>query len=306
MEQRCARLQTVSEGDYKAWLKTQKKTGLGRGFAALMPDNFDTAQLLDAGEKIHNLDILQVVPNPTQPRQQFDDTLLEQLAASIQQHGVLQPIVVTPSEDGRHIIVAGERRWRASQLAGLKKIPALVRTLEELAQLEIALIENVQRVDLSPIEQARSIERLHQQFNVTYDAIALRLGRAPSTVNNIVRLLHLPSDALQVLEEGQISEGHARAILALKEVPEQQQLLLTNIVKYGWSVREAERFVTSVKAGIKDEKTVRSHVDTETPDTKRLSSKLGVPVRIKRTAKGGRLELTFKSDEELQQLLSAL
>lgn len=283
-----------------------KKTGLGRGFAALMPDNFDTAQLLDDSEKVYSLEITQVVPNPTQPRQQFDDTLLEQLAASIKQHGVLQPIVVTPGEGGQHIIVAGERRWRASQLAGLKKIPALVRTLEELAQLEIALIENVQRVDLSPIEQARSIERLHQQFNVTYDAIAARLGKAPSTVNNIVRLLHLPGAALEALEAGQISEGHARAILALKELPEQQQALLANIVERGWSVREAERFVTSVKAGAGDAKTVQARVDTETPETKRLSTKLGVPVRIKRTAKGGRLELTFKSDEELQKLLDTL
>ncbi len=283
-----------------------KKTGLGRGFAALMPDNFDTAQLLDDSEKVYSLEITQVVPNPTQPRQQFDDTLLAQLAASIKQHGVLQPIVVTPGEGRQHIIVAGERRWRASQLAGLKKIPALVRTLEELAQLEIALIENVQRVDLSPIEQARSIERLHQQFNVTYDAIAARLGKAPSTVNNIVRLLHLPGAALEALEAGQISEGHARAILALKELPEQQQALLANIVERGWSVREAERFVTSVKAGAGDAKTVQARVDTETPETKRLSTKLGVPVRIKRTAKGGRLELTFKSDEELQKLLDTL
>ena len=283
-----------------------KKTGLGRGFAALMPDNFDTAQLLDDSEKVYRLEITQVVPNPTQPRQQFDDTLLAQLAASIKQHGVLQPIVVTPGEGRQHIIVAGERRWRASQLAGLKKIPALVRTLEELAQLEIALIENVQRVDLSPIEQARSIERLHQQFNVTYDAIAARLGKAPSTVNNIVRLLHLPGAALEALEAGQISEGHARAILALKELPEQQQALLANIVERGWSVREAERFVTSVKAGAGDAKTVQARVDTETPETKRLSTKLGVPVRIKRTARGGRLELTFKSDEELQKLLDTL
>ena len=283
-----------------------KKTGLGRGFAALMPDNFDTAQLLDDSEKVYRLEITQVVPNPTQPRQQFDDTLLAQLAASIKQHGVLQPIVVTPGEGRQHIIVAGERRWRASQLAGLKKIPALVRTLEELAQLEIALIENVQRVDLSPIEQARSIERLHQQFNVTYDAIAARLGKAPSTVNNIVRLLHLPGAALEALEAGQISEGHARAILALKELPEQQLALLANIVERGWSVREAERFVTSVKAGAGDAKTVQARVDTETPETKRLSTKLGVPVRIKRTAKGGRLELTFKSDEELQKLLDTL
>ncbi len=283
-----------------------KQTGLGKGFAALMPDTFDTALLLDSTESVHNLTITQVIPNPTQPRQQFDEVLLAGLAESIRQHGVLQPIVVTPGNGKEYIIVAGERRWRASKLAGLQKIPALIRTLEELAQLEIALIENVQRVDLSPIEQARSVERLHQQFNMTYEAIAVRLGKAPSTVNNIVRLLQLPEEAFAALEAGVISEGHARAILALKDLPEQQKILLTNIIDQGWSVRQAERFVTSVKGGTRDKKTVQAHVDTETPETRKLSDSLGVPVRIKRTAKGGRLELGFTTDEELKALLKTL
>lgn len=284
----------------------KKSTGLGKGIAALMPQNFDTTILIDDSEKILRLEVTVIQPNPDQPRQHFDETALEQLANSIKQHGVVQPLVVTPASAGKYTIIAGERRWRASQIAGLTKVPALVRSAEELEQLEIALIENVQRVDLSPLEQARSIERLHQQFSMTYDAIAKRLGKAPSTINNIVRLLQLPTDALGALKANQISEGHARTILALKHYPEEQAALLQSILQHKWSVRQAERYVTSIKEGVQERKAVHARVQTETPETKRLTKQLGVPVHIKRTAKGGRLEISFKSDEELQNILRQL
>lgn len=287
-------------------MSAKKMTGLGKGFAALMPDNFDKDILIDEGEKVISIELDRIRPNTEQPRQHFDQEALEQLAQSISRHGVVQPIVVTPANDSTYIIIAGERRWRASHLAKLTKIPALVRTHKELEQLEIALIENVQRVDLSPLEQARSIERLHQQFNVSYESIAKRLGKAPSTINNIVRLLQLPKDALQVLSEGKITEGHARAILALKQQPDRQQELLQSIVTHDWSVRQAERFVQSIKAGIQESKVVRARVKTETMETKRLGKRLGAPVHIKRTAKGGKLEITFKSDEELARIMGAL
>jgi ParB family chromosome partitioning protein len=280
--------------------------GLGKGFAALMPDNFDKTLLLDENEKVLSLEIANITPNADQPRQHFDQEALEQLAKSIKQYGVVQPIVVTPVDKGVYSIVAGERRWRASQIAGLKKIPALIRTHKDLEQLEIALIENVQRVDLSPLEQARSIERLHQQFNMTYDKVAERLGKAPSTINNTVRLLQLPEEARQALIDSHISEGHARAILALKQQPEKQHDLLTAITKHDWSVRQAERYVSSIKSGIKAQKTVHARVKTETPDTKRLGKRLETPVHIKRTAKGGKLEIAFKSDEELARIIKAL
>lgn len=271
-----------------------------------MPQDFDTTLLVDDTEKVLKLDISIVQPNPDQPRQHFDDEMLGQLAESIAQHGVLQPIVVTPVLGGKYTIIAGERRWRASQLAGKDKIPALVRTVKELEQLEIALIENVQRVDLSPLEQARSIERLHQQFNQTYDMIAKRLGKAPSTINNIVRLLQLPVAAREALAQEKLSEGHARAILALKEHPKQQDALLQAIMSQGWSVRQAERFVTSIKQGVRETTDVHKRVATETPETKQLGKRLGVPVHVKRMAKGGRLEITFKTDDELQMILSQL
>lgn len=285
---------------------SKKNTGLGKGFAALMPQDFDARLLVDEDEKVYSLELTQVQPNPEQPRQHFDEEHLRQLADSIKQHGVLQPIVVTPATGGKYVIIAGERRWRASGIAGQKKIPALVRSMEELEQLEVALIENVQRVDLSPLEQARSIERLHQQFNVTYEAVAERLGKASSTVNNIVRLLQLPAPSYKALESGDISEGHARAILALKQLPDKQAELLEAILKQGWSVRQAERFVSSVKAGIQETRAVKKRVDTETPETIRLSARFGVPVQLKRMAKGGRIEITFKSDEELEKIVQQL
>jgi ParB family chromosome partitioning protein len=284
----------------------KKKSGLGRGFDALIPQDFDKSILLDENEKIQQLELTSLIPNPDQPRQHFDDDALSQLAASIKHYGIIQPLVVSPLKDGTYSIIAGERRWRASSIAGLKKVPAIVRTSKELERLEIAIVENVQRVDLSPLEQAVSIERLHQQFNMTYEAIAERLAKATSTVNNMVRLLQLPEVARTALHEKSISEGHARAILALKDHPEKQLDLLQQIVGQGWSVRQAERYVTSVKEGFKDTKQTKQRMETETPATKQLSKRVGAPVHIRRTAKGGKLEIAFKTDEELEKILGSL
>lgn len=280
--------------------------GLGKGFAALMPTDFDKTMLINEGEKVLSLELSVIKPSSDQPRQNFDEEALGQLAQSIKQYGVVQPIVVTPAKDNTYAIIAGERRWRASKIAGLKKIPAIVRTHKDLERLEIALVENVQRVDLSPIEQARSIEKLHLQFNVTYDSIAQRLGKASSTINNIVRLLQLPKEGIEALEKGDIKEGHARSLLALKQQPSQQKALLELIVKNDWSVRQAERYVTSIKEGVTKKSAATERVKTETPETKRLSKHLKTPVKIKRTAKGGRLEITFKSDDELQRIIDFL
>ncbi len=286
------------------------KTGLGKGFDSLLPQNFDSSLLLTDEDRIQKVFITKISSNANQPRTHFDEEALAQLAASIKQYGILQPLVVTPHIDpakhGEYILIAGERRWRASAMAGLDKVPVIVRTTHELEQLEIALVENVQRVDLSPLEQAVSIERLHQQFNITYERIAERLGKATSTVNNMVRLLQLPAAARDALKSGDISEGHARAILALKPTPELQDRLLAEILAAGWSVRQAERYVSSHKEGIKEPKAVKARIDTETRETKALSRRIGAPVTIRRTAKGGRLELKFASDEELERLLKLL
>jgi ParB family chromosome partitioning protein len=281
------------------------KRGLGRGFESLLPTDFDKSILLTADDRIEKIGVAKLQPSPYQPRKHFDQTALRELAESIKRHGVVQPLVVTPAgKDGMYTLIAGERRWRAAKLAKLPTVPALIRTSKELEQMEIALIENVQRVDLSPLEQAVSIERLHEQFSLSYDEIAKRLGKAHSTVNNTVRLLRLPSDAREALAAGQISEGHARAILALKGDAERQAYLLKTIKEQGWSVRQAERFVTSVKAGTKDVRQTHAHVATETPATRKLSKKLGAPVTVRRTARGGKLEITFTSDDELVRIIN--
>lgn len=281
-----------------------KRAGLGKGLGSLIPQSFDTQLLVDESERVQKLTVVSLVPNPDQPRTVFDEDALAELAESIKRYGVVQPLVVSP-EGNKYRIIAGERRWRASQLAGLKTVPALVRTSKELEILEIALVENVQRVDLSPLEQAVSIERLHQQFNLTYQQIAERLGKAQTTVNNIVRLLQLPQEARAALNNKTISEGHARQILALKDMPEQQAELLQHIVANGWSVRQAERFVSAVKEGHqKTESAARAA--TETIETKRLSQRYGTKVRIHRTAKGGKLELVFTDDADLSRLLTEL
>ena len=285
---------------------TTKKSGLGRGFDSLIPQNFDKTLVFEEQERIQQLSVSDLIPNPDQPRQYFDKEGIEQLSSSIKQYGVVQPLVVSPHKGGKYIIVAGERRWRASQLAGLEAVPAVVRTTKELERLEIAIVENVQRVDLSPLEQAVSIERLHQQFNMTYEAIAERLSKAPSTVNNIVRLLQLPEAARQALEQQKITEGHARAILALKDTPDQQAALLKNILEHNWTVREAERFVTAVKKGFTGKQETTKRMQTETPATKSLSQRISAPVHIHRTARGGRLEIAFKSDDELETILRQL
>jgi ParB family chromosome partitioning protein len=279
------------------------KRGLGRGFEALLPADFDKSILLTPEDRIERISVSDLQPNPFQPRKHFDDQSLQELAASIKRYGIVQPLVITPLKGGKYTLIAGERRWRAAQIAELKTVPALIRSSQELEQLEIALIENVQRVDLSPLEQAVSIERLHDQFSLSYDEIAKRLGKAGSTVNNTVRLLHLPEAASLALAKRDISEGHARAILALKGDDARQAYLLKTIIEQGWSVRQAERFVVSVKNGGHETAQARARVQTETPATKKLSKKLGTPVAVRRTAKGGKLEITFETDEELDRLI---
>lgn len=284
----------------------KQKTGLGRGFGSLLPTNFDTGSFLaEEHERIQKLATSSLQPNPDQPRQHFDENALLELSESIKQFGIIQPIVATAVGDN-YMIIAGERRWRAAKLADLKQVPVIVRTSKELEQLELAIIENVQRVDLSPLEQAASIERLHEQFNSSYEAIAKRLGKAHSTVVNIVRLLQLPDDAKQALFEKRITEGHARQLLALKADAEKQAELLELIIKNDWSVRQAERFVSSHKEGVKESAQAQERVQTETPATKALGERLGTKVAVKRMAHGGRLEITFRDDEHLEKLLQGL
>lgn len=303
MVKRCESLQTVSQGG-NAEMSQIKSHGLGKGFDVLIPADFDETILLDSSDRVQKLLTSQIHANPDQPRKTFDAQMLDELASSIEQYGILQPLIVSPAKEG-YTLVAGERRWRAAQKAGLKEVPVIVRERQELEQLEVALIENVQRVDLSPLEQAVSIERLHQQFSMTYQSIAKRLGKSLPTVHNIVRLLQLPNNARLALQDGKIYEGHARAILSLKDFSQEQEQLLGFIVKNGWSVRQAEQFAVSIKSGAETKKATRA-TSVETPATKRLSKSLGAKVTVKRTAKGGRIEIHYKTDEELEMLIAQI
>jgi ParB family chromosome partitioning protein len=286
---------------------TVKKTGLGRGFDSLIPQEVDTSLLLEDHERIEKIPLNSLSPNPHQPRTGFDEQALAGLAESIKAHGILQPLIVTPDGQGKYFIVAGERRWRAAKIAGEAKVPAIVRTTKEIEKQEIALVENMQRVDLSLLEQAVSIERLHQQFNMSYVEIGKKLGKADTTLINVVRLLQLPAKAREALAQGKMYEGHARAILALRKWPDKQDELLNNILQRGWNIRQAEQFAVTIKGGFDDKKTSKERMNTQNPHTQRLSRKLGgADVQIRRMAKGGRLVIGFKTDEQLEKIFEVL
>lgn len=287
------------------------KKGLGRGFDSLIPldvidETFDaTAKQDEKVSELRYITLSDIVPNPDQPRRHFDEVALAELAASIVEHGILQPIVVT-LRGGEYEIIAGERRWRAAKLAGLNKIPALIRTITDQHKLELALIENLQRKDLNPLETATAYQKLSIQFNMTHAEIARRVGYGgSSTISNILRLLNLPDDAKQALVAGEISEGHARQILALEGDEAAQKTLQNYIIKEGWSVRKSEQFVIGYKKGDNklesSEKAVR-HTQTETPLTQALSKRLKLKVKHKTTAHGGQIIIAYSDDEQLARI----
>lgn len=277
---------------------------LGRGIDALIPKDFDETILANGQDRIQKLLINDVHPNPSQPRREFNDAAHNELVSSVKRHGVLQPIIVVRDNNG-YQLVAGERRWRAARDAKLDHIPAIVRSLADLEQIELALIENIQRVDLSPLEQAFSVLKLQQQFNLKVEEIAQKLGKAPSTLSNLTRLLQLPKAATEALRTGKISEGHARSILALKGHPDKQAELLQCILDNSWSVRQAEQYVLSTKKAIKTGNQADASPNDQTI-AKRIGQKLDAKVSIKRTAKGGQLSIVFTSDQDLERLAERL
>lgn len=288
------------------------KKGLGRGFASLIPtdvldETFDpTAERDGEVSELRYIAVDKIVRNPDQPRREFDDATLTELATSLSEHGMIQPIVVVAKGE-KYQVVAGERRWRAAQLAHMEKVPALVRTLTNQHKLEIALIENLQREDLNPLETATAYLKLNTQFNLTHEEIAQRAGgKAVSTITNTMRLLRLPNNAKKALVAGDISEGHARQILALDN-PDAQKKLLKMIILNGWSVRKAEQFVVGYKKGI-DDKTSSAvkHTQEDTDFTRALSSRFNLKVKHKTTAHGGQIIISYKDEKELERLSGLL
>jgi ParB family chromosome partitioning protein len=279
-------------------IKQERHSGLGRGLSSLIPQR---SQQVSTTE----IPLARIRPNPRQPRQRMDTAELEALATSVREHGVLQPILVTETIDG-YQLVAGERRFRASQMAGLERIPAVIRQLADREQLELALVEKLQRADLDPLEEAHAYRSLVTEFEMTHEQIAQRVGRAKSTIANTLRLLDLDPAVQAALSDGRISEGHARAIAGL--AIEQQARVATTVADQQFSVRQTEELVRRLREPRPTSATTTpARLD---PDLERveedLRRRLGTKVTLARSRKGGRIIIEFYSDEELTQLYDRL
>jgi ParB family chromosome partitioning protein len=242
-------------------------------------------------------------PNPDQPRTVFQPGAIEELAQSIKEDGVIQPILLKPA-GSRFLLVAGERRWRASRLAGLSQIPAIIRDVSEEKILEIALVENIQREDLNPIEIAAALQRLANEFQLSHEELAQRTGKDRTTITNLLRLLRLPSDVQELVGEKKLSMGHARALLSLPE-EDQQRAVAEKTVRQGLSVRQVEQLVKQVQEPI--EPVLKPAVDPNVAAAiARLEECLGAPVRLVERGKKGRIEISYGSPAELDRLYSLL
>ena len=280
-----------------------KRVALGKGLGALIPEfeKEESRTLLFCG-------IEEIVPNRSQPRKHFDESRLQELAESIKEKGILEPLIVRRVDGGYELIV-GERRWRAAQKAGLKEVPVLVKEIEGREALEFSLIENLQREDLNPIEEAEAFKRLIEEFNLSQGELATRIGKDRTTIANVLRLLKLPSEIRNHLLQNRITSGHARAILSL-ETKEKQKELCALIIQKGLSVREAEalakrwsekpkRVVTPTKRGSDLESQLSSLQDS-------LRRHLGTKVHITQKGKRGKIEIEYYSFEDLERIIEAI
>ncbi len=273
------------------------KTALGRGLDALIPEK---------GEEIINLQITKVVPNKKQPRKNFRDMSLKELSQSIKEKGVIQPIVVTKLGDGTYGLIAGERRWRAATIAGLQKIPAIVKKVGEQDSLEIALIENIQREDLNPIEMAEAFSYLQRTYDLTQEELSHKIGKERATIANYLRLLKLPVDVQKMVSEDLISMGHARAILGIDD-SRKQSAAAKAVVQKGLSVREVENLIREGVTKVKPKKKTPVQEDPHIRDIEnRLKQSLGTNVKMRYKGKKGKIEIEYYSLEELDRLLEIL
>lgn len=298
-----------------------KKHGLGRGINSLIDEysTYEVKKLEETGSKIMEIDVSSIKPNPNQPRKTFDPDALMDLSTSIKAQGVLQPILVEEIADNVYVIVAGERRYRAAKLAGLKKIPCIVRTFSDLQRMEISLIENIQRENLNPVEEARAFSYLLTQAGIKQEELAQRVGKGRSTITNSLRLLNLPEKMLEGLEKGYITSGHARALLSVDN-PADQEVLFSKIISEDLSVRQAEALANELNNGkraintlpIKEEK---PSVSVKSPEILSIEEKFlsatGCRVEIKGkyrngVIKKGKILIPFTSEEELERIYQML
>jgi ParB family transcriptional regulator, chromosome partitioning protein len=284
--------------------KAAKRAGMGRGLAAILPESS-----ADAAGELRELPVELVKPNPSQPRTRFDDEALAALASSIEVSGVVQPLLVRPLPDGSYELIAGERRWRAAQQAGLAKVPAVVRDSEQAERLQVALIENMVREDLNPVEEARACAALVEELGLSKEELARRVGRSRPAVSNLIRLLDLPDEALDLLEAGELSEGHGRALLAVRG-NDLRRRLAREAAKQGWSVRETEnraklagqpkeRPAARREVGAEEEAAMRDAAD-------RLESALGHEVKVRPRGEEVAVEIRLESLDEALSLARRL
>ncbi len=277
----------------------KKKRGLGRGLDALLGEYEAVPR-----EEVIKLELSKIACSPAQPRKDFDEEKLAELAASIARHGVVQPIIVR-REGEKYVIVAGERRFRAAKKAGLSEIPAIVRTFEEAEVLEVSLVENIQRENLNPIEEAAAIRFLMRQNDLTQEEVSARLGKSRPAVANALRLLSLPREVMVMLRDGQLSAGHGRALAGVED--KRWQLALAQAaVKEGWSVRELEKRAKKVPAEKKKEKS-EARLAPELYDVReKLMERLGTKVKLSGTPKRGRITIEYFSQEDLERIYGLL
>ncbi len=283
----------------------KKSMGLGRGFESLIPTNlveeeFDPTRQEDENvSKLAEIEIEKIVRDENQPRKEFAKESLQELADSIKEHGVLQPIVVTKVGD-KYQIVAGERRWRASKLAGLTKMQCIVRTLDDQSRLEMAIVENAQREDLSPIELATAYAKLKTQFNMSNEQIAKRVGKSSASVVNTMRLLKLPEEAKRAMQEHNLMEGPMRPLIAAE--PEVVKEILPKMIDEGWSARKVEHYMAEKRQAGKKSASAAVKVNEFLKDESRLAEKYGAMVKIR----GRTVSLSFKTEEKVREFLDRI
>jgi len=279
------------------------KRGLGRGLGALIPDEFAPEQSAGAQQ----IQIEDIVANPSQPRTEFQEDTLEELAASIREHGILQPLILTRnSNDDGYALIAGERRLKAAKLAGLESVPAIVRDVTEQEKLELALIENIQREDLSAYEAARAYGRLNEEFGLSHEQISSRVGKSRTAVTNTIRLLKLPQQILSALHDGKISEGHARALLGLNSSKAQLSALST-IIQSDLNVRNTEELIRKLNGQKPEQKKTQPKNPPEIQAIEEdMRNTLGTKVRINYGKNGGTVVIHFYSDEELSAIFDQI
>ncbi len=273
---------------------TTRRGGLGRGLESLIPS---------AGEEFRRLKVDDVIPNPNQPRALFDEEALEELTASISEVGVLQPIIVRPLDDGRYALIAGERRWRAARRAGLTEVPAMIRQADDRSTLTEALIENLQRQDLGPLEEAAAFQTLLEDFGMSHEEVAAAVGKSRPAVSNTLRLLQLPAPIQGMVERGELTAGHARALLSIEDTAYAQHVAARAVAE-GWTVRQVEE---AARARTMPNQAARTQVREVRPVEiveleQRLRDRIGSKVNIRYGNKKGKVEISFGSLEDLERI----